>query len=252
MRRLRISLRMFFVLFTMFVVLAAFVGSRVQLAQKQRQLIALLNSVGGSTHHELNFENEPARRRLVNTFVLDPTLPGPDWLRHRIGQEYFVDVVEAIFVESRGRDLDDDGFAEFADAAKSQSLPVPQAFAFDRVLITDRTMECLGNFTHLTSLYVVRCPGVTDAGIQHLSNLTRLRFLNLMATSITDDGLAHLSKLTNLVELTLSNTSVSDAGLHHLYSLDNLEVLDLSETEVSNDAIRSLVKRFPDCTILTP
>jgi YHS domain-containing protein len=54
---------------------------------------------------------------------------------------------------------------------------------------------------------------VTDAGLAHLKNLSKLEYLNLYATSVTDKGLANLEGLKNLKKLYLWQTKATDAGV---------------------------------------
>jgi hypothetical protein len=63
---------------------------------------------------------------------------------------------------------------------------------------------------------VIPGPQVTDAGLEHLKELTDLRRLDLDGSQVTDAGLQRLKGLTNLIQLELSDTQVTDAGLEHL------------------------------------
>ena len=68
----------------------------------------------------------------------------------------------------------------------------------------------------------------TDAGLEHLKGLTRLKSLTLFNTQITDAGLEHLKDLTSLSLLTLSfSNNITDGGLVHVKGLTNLNSLDL-------------------------
>jgi hypothetical protein len=59
-------------------------------------------------------------------------------------------------------------------------------------------------------------PYATDARLEHLKRLTRLKKLILIRSNITDVGLEHLSGLTSLRELDLNGTKVTDAGVKKL------------------------------------
>ena len=83
--------------------------------------------------------------------------------------------------------------------------------------------------------------GVDDAGV--------VRTIDLCDTQITDAGLEHLEELTDLKWLDLSGTQVTDAGLEHLKGLTRLEVLELSGTHVTDERIEELRKILPDCKI---
>ena len=62
-------------------------------------------------------------------------------------------------------------------------------------------------------------PKVTDVGLVHLKELTRLEGLGLHHTQITDAGLVHLKGMNELEWLDLNGTAVTDAGLAHLKDL---------------------------------
>ena len=74
---------------------------------------------------------------------------------------------------------------------------------------------------------------LTDAGLVHLKDLTKLQTLNLKFTNVTDAGLVHVKGLTQLTYLDLQNTQVTDAGLMHLKGLTNLHYLDLNRMKIT-------------------
>ena len=57
---------------------------------------------------------------------------------------------------------------------------------------------------------------MTDAGLQHLKELSQLRELNLDDTKVSDVGLEQLKGLTQLRELRLDGTNVTVAGVKKL------------------------------------
>jgi Leucine-rich repeat (LRR) protein len=73
----------------------------------------------------------------------------------------------------------------------------------------------------------------------------------LSGSQVTDASLAHLTGLTALERLTLVATQVTDAGLAHLTGLTGLETLNLSETQVTDAGISELQKALPNCRILS-
>jgi hypothetical protein len=81
--------------------------------------------------------------------------------------------------------------------------------------ITDAGLEHLKDLTNLTELNLEQCLDITGAGLEHLKGLTKLTFLNLShCYKITDAGLAHLKGLTRLTQLNLFNCQdITDAGL---------------------------------------
>lgn len=73
---------------------------------------------------------------------------------------------------------------------------------------------------------------VTDATLDHLHSMSKLKELDLNDTRVTDAGLAKIRDKP-LVTLRLRNTSVTDAGFReNLLGLDSLMELDLRGTAV--------------------
>ncbi len=83
----------------------------------------------------------------------------------------------------------------------------------------------------------------TDADMEHVESLPRLKMLRLGGANITNDGLQHLAVLTDLEELSLHRTQVGDAGLEHVQGLTQLRRLNLYATNISDSGLKYL-KRF--------
>ncbi|MBC8873845.1 MAG: hypothetical protein H8E44_30770 [Planctomycetes bacterium] len=93
------------------------------------------------------------------------------------------------------------------------------------------------------------CTHVTDAELQQLKVLTKLRMLNVNETQVTDDGVKHLKALTDLSSLGFYNTQLTDAGLEHLKGLTKLKRLGLQRTHVTEEGIKELRQALPSCAI---
>lgn len=81
---------------------------------------------------------------------------------------------------------------------------------------------------------------ITDAGLEHMVDFKRLRWLYLSGTSITDAGASTLKKMTFLRGLDLRATRVTDRSLKQLATLENLEWLDISDTRVDGSGLSYL------------
>lgn len=74
--------------------------------------------------------------------------------------------------------------------------------------ITDIDLEVIGSFKNLQKLALQKS-NISDAGIQHLTNLEQLESLNLHSnSSITNKSIEQLSKFKKLEKIYLWNTSV--------------------------------------------
>ena len=107
--------------------------------------------------------------------------------------------------------------------------------------LTDAGLEHLADLTYLQSLHLCSWQ-VTDAGLAHLSGLVSLRHLSLSFTQITGEGLAHLFRLVSLQSLDLSSTKVGDAALAHVSVLSSLKELNLSSTQITDAGLARLAK----------
>lgn len=249
MRRFRFSLRWLLVFMGLLAVLLGIVGQRVVDARKQRELIFLIQEYGGENHHEMNFTSEAERTIRFGNLEFDPRLPGPLWLRRLVGDEYFVRVEEAFFDKQSHRVLDDHAFAELVRKLSSRGLRRPRGLVFCELPITDASLAELTAFPELTSLHVIDCPGVTDAGLEHIQSLTKLRRLDLRGSAITDHGLKCLAGLSELRELSLQQTAISDRGMQTLVDLRRLEWLGLAGTSVTSGGRQILRQHMPDCEV---
>ena len=96
---------------------------------------------------------------------------------------------------------------------------------------------------------VINDTKITDDGLKHLKDLTKLDSLSLHSGKVTDDGLKHLSVLTSLQTLHLSISKVTDAGLEHLKGLTNLKSLSIRSPNVTDKGVERLRQALPNCKI---
>jgi len=82
--------------------------------------------------------------------------------------------------------------------------------------------------------------GISDAGMQHVRQLTNLNVLGLNDTRVTDDGISQLSGLKNLREVHLFRTAIGDKGMEVLSSIPSLSSMNLRDTKISDDSITYL------------
>ena len=91
---------------------------------------------------------------------------------------------------------------------------------------------------------------LTDATLDRVGKLVRLRDLTLSGQRITDAGLSKLSGLTELRSLDLRQTGVTDAGLPSLKELPGLRSLDLTGTNVTAEGIRDFEADRPEVKVV--
>ncbi len=135
------------------------------------------------------------------------TLPGPAWIRNWMGIDYVDHVARAGF----------------------QDIP-----------ITDADLAAIRDLPRLTSVLIFETPNVTDAGLAHLGNLTKLKEATLRSDQITDAGLAHLAGLKNLHNVYLESSRITDGGLEHLKNLHKLDIVFLASDQITDAGLLHL------------
>lgn len=126
------------------------------------------------------------------------------------------------------------------DAAQFKTPASLRVADFAKTRITGASLRSLRNSKQLSILVLVKCPGVRDAGLEHLERFAELRMLFLAETRVTDAGLRHLRPLFNLQNLALDGTEITDAGLDNLLGLENIGELALSKTKITDAGIARL------------
>jgi hypothetical protein len=122
---------------------------------------------------------------------------------------------------------------------------------------TDAGLQHLGELTALRQLRLfLHKSHLTDAELVFLNNLSELKVLALYVYgAISDVGFARIGTFKKLRHLNLGGSVIngvglSDSGLVHLQKLRDLESLNLSFTNVSHTAIASLQEALPNCRII--
>ena len=97
----------------------------------------------------------------------------------------------------------------------------------NREYYTDKGLEYLSRCSTLEKLRIGSI-GVTDAGMEHIARLTRLKSLGLFGCdSVTDSGFAKLAALKSLESLDAFGNNITIAGLNRLGSLSALKRLHI-------------------------
>ena len=122
--------------------------------------------------------------------------------------------------------------------------------------INDQTTKGLQVFENLRDLDLSLTP-VSDAGLQQLTSLKKLQHLRLLYSEgfagpkITNAGLQHVSELMQLSSLNLVGAKVTDDGVDDLIRLRKLKHLTLIGTKITVDGLSRLRKTLPDCAVVS-
>jgi hypothetical protein len=133
---------------------------------------------------------------------------GPKWLRDVLGNDLMcaVDEVQSITFKPN--------LERLPGTHPLMSIPI-EGGPLDGPIANDDTASALRSLPGLkrVSLY---CTNVTDAGIEHVSQLGNLEDLTLSGTDVSDSGLMPLKRLKHLKQLRVKSTRVTDAGVAEL------------------------------------
>jgi len=112
--------------------------------------------------------------------------------------------------------------------------------ANNSAMLTDDGLRYLGTLASVKHLDLYDQAAITDIGLGHLKDLTRLEVLNLGGSQVTDAGLVHLGAMPKLSSLDLSNTQITDVGLSRLSGYGQLRRLNLNDTQVTDAGLKHL------------
>ena len=66
---------------------------------------------------------------------------------------------------------------------------------------------------------------LSDAGLAHIKDWTKLKNLKLTSSRFTDEGLSHIEAIKTLKAISLDDTGITDEGMKHVAGLKKLKRL---------------------------
>jgi len=140
------------------------------------------------------------------------------------------------FLYVRGAGIAEDGAR--LDISRLRSL-TDLMLQFSTKRLRADHLACLKSLTKLRSLQLLATT-VNDEALAHLRGLTNLCRLQIGGPKVTDAGVAHLSALGRLADLSLVG-NISDTGLRHLERLSGLKSVQIKS---SQDFSQAAIQRF--------
>ncbi|AGA30024.1 leucine-rich repeat domain-containing protein [Singulisphaera acidiphila] len=131
-----------------------------------------------------------------------------------------------------GRRITEAGLARLAESKSLTGLRFTDTSIADLRPLSPRLHALWGLYMENSAL--------TDAGLEPLSDATRIGDLTITGSRMTDAGLHHLAPLPSLWKLRLGRSAITDAGLGRLKSLKSLETLSLTETKLTDSSVETL------------
>jgi Leucine-rich repeat (LRR) protein len=117
------------------------------------------------------------------------------------------------------------------------------------IQISDLGLAKLSNLKKLRRLDVSGAQ-LTPAGLKALQSLPQLERLSLWnCPALGDSAAKTLAAIPSLVNLDVSYTSMGDGALRNLAALPRLKYLYLTETKATPEAVEEFQKKKPDCFV---
>lgn len=264
-------------LLLVFTAVSIWLGFHVQSTRLQRQSAAAIAEYGGWLRYDFQF---PAGDYSHKGFDPKARSRVPNWLLERLGVDFFHDVVQVSLNYS-----EDSGKREENKNPSDEALQYLRGFPNLRVLLLSDTQASDSSMRHLTGLsrleylFMWDATAVTDAGVAHLRELKRLRYIHLSSSQITDKSLAVFAKLPDVKGLSLQfnhftddglervarleeleslwvcgkvdrENKITDVGLKRIVTLKHLTTLGIQHTEVTSQGVDEFSRAVPGCKIL--
>jgi hypothetical protein len=193
----------------------------------------------------------------------DAEPPCPTWIRKLLGDDFLYRVVEVNVrsISSGWGSVVRHGHLEDIQYAYVANLPHLRYLNVEGPQVGDAALAHIGRAKSLERIQLDAVDGsepnvpfrkieggISDRGLEHLANLSRLESLVISTnyrgrpgqSTITDDGLAPIARLEKLFELYLVRTSIRGPGLRHLRELPNLEILSIDTAPLRDDGLEHL------------
>lgn len=106
----------------------------------------------------------------------------------------------------------------------------------------------LSQLKRLRSLDLAWC-GLDDNSLMFLRDFTELHSLNIGHCGVTDNGLKQFPGLPNVRELNIEEMDITDEGLNYLGKFPKLTQITLSRKLITDAGIVQIKREFPDITI---
>ncbi len=134
-----------------------------------------------------------------------------------------------------------DAAKEFANTIDQIAESKSDGLMIDRYRVNDEMLSELSRAPTIETMLIDRGE-VTDAGAQHIAELTKLRHLRLRQSPIGDEGLEWIAKCDSIWFLNLPQANCTAAGVAKLQTLTELRNLRLGSPKLDNDVCDQIAK----------
>lgn len=211
-------------------------GIEVNAVRRQRAIVSAIEKAGGVVRFDWELDENKQE-----TGAKHP--PGLEWLRRRIGDDYFQTVV-AVFI------TENPSFRDEHLPAVDQ-LPGLRTLALGSTQIGDCIMPRIARCRGLTFLDISQT-NVTDAGMEPAGQLRQLKELwvgDWWRGTVGDAGLKKLEGLANMERLLLHGKTFTDASIPVLERFQKLRELWLIHGGITAEGQARLRRSLPGCEV---
>jgi hypothetical protein len=250
-RRFQFSIRSMLISTAVFALVLSLLGNRLHKMGRQQQALVQIAANGGFIRYYIRPENWMQKYRnfdpfqKVEYFEINSDRAIPAILDY--GNEFPELLSIGIYPG-----VSDAGLERAEEFCR---FPNFMGFGLDNANITDAGMEQLSKCTKLKRLSINGAGQITDNSLKYFVDLPNLDDLWLLdggsSPPITDAGLQHVGKMTKLKRIIIQtrNSLITDAGLKHLQNLQNLEYLSIGSNKITEQGTVELGIFLPDCFI---
>ena len=231
-------------------------------ANEDEQLVASIQKIGGKITRdrtkansivEINLQSTPFTDEMVDNLIQLKNLISLDLRDTKISNSGLKSVGKLFSLKKLALGSSNGAISEITDVGKKELLPLKNLseLILKCTLVTDSGAMTISNLSKLrlldlsssSSLSIVTSNRISDNGLRKLAVLDQLEELYLSGNNqLTGEGLSHLSRLKNLSSLDLSKSGLTDLGLLNVAKLSNLKVLNIGDTRhISDNGIKSIV-----------
>ncbi len=228
-RRFQFTVRCAMVLIAALCVVFTWIGSKFQLAQRQRRVAESIQRLDGSVWYDFQLENIERDPQGTIVDMRDPIMikstavpNGPPWFHRFVGIDFFNEVRE-IYV---GELLPGSAKAELG-AGTAQLLASCRGLeelSMGHMFLPEESVHAFRELTGLRQLELTGSEFPPQL-IESIATLSQIESLDLSHSNIRPEDISTLTRLRLLRLLELSNTSVNDACIPSLLLLECLHSL---------------------------
>ena len=234
-RKIRFSLRLSFLLLTLFCIWFGWLSSR---AYNQRVAVEKIEKLGGKVRRN-NDDHD------YGTWYRMKTAPtAPKFVRQILGDDYFYSVISV--------DLTDVEETQMHEALRPiENLISIRFLDLHYQPLGDKDLSFIGKLTLIKHLDLSNS-NLSDDQLANLAELNQLVTLSLSGNNISVDGIrdAMIADKSCLKMLELDDTGVTDDIFKMLNGIDDLEILSVFGTQVTTDAINNFNSSCPAVDVM--